>query len=369
MRGSAHVRRGLRPRRAYDGLKVENRKAIVKRFGSANEIQIVTEPIPVPQTGEVRVKIEAATVSNTDTLIRKGIYPLLKKKPPLTMGYDFVGVIDRLGEEVSSFTVGDRVADLCQTGGNANYIVREAGSLARVPTYIDPAQAACLILSGMTAYQIFKHYSKVKPGDTFLIHGGSGAVGHTLLQLCQIHKVEAVTTASKNKHGRLAGYGAKTLDYRAPNYYEDLEKAAKGGFDAAFDFTNQRSFDRSFRLLKPGGRLTTCGILTKAQKILRKNPFNFLGFGLAFGWMMVKLAWWDRFSDKEAKFFGIVNSKRDFPERFQEDLDELIALLSAGKLTPYIHEVLGLDEVPTGHRLLEEGKVVGQIVIKMDNDA
>lgn len=194
-------------------------KIVLHQFGGSDVLHLETNhPVPEPGPGEVRVLIEAATVSNTDTLVRKVIYPLLKDKPPFTPGYDFVGRVDKLGVGVSRFRVGDRVADICQTGGYATYLCRPASELLTMADDIATIDAACLVLSGITAYQIFKHAAAVQPGESFLVHGGSGAVGSRLLQLCRQYSVRAVTTASASKHPALAQYGAVMIDYHADDY-------------------------------------------------------------------------------------------------------------------------------------------------------
>jgi NADPH:quinone reductase len=88
---------------------MKNKKAIITEFGKPSVIQIVEENIPEPNANEARIKFEASTVSATDIFIRKGIYPLLKQKPPFTLGYDFVGIVDKVGERVINVKKGDRV--------------------------------------------------------------------------------------------------------------------------------------------------------------------------------------------------------------------------------------------------------------------
>ena len=215
--------------------------AVLRAFGSPDHIAATTTSLPQPEPHEARIRIEASTISATDTIIRKGLYPLLKDKPPFTLGYDFVGVVEVIGESVSNVRVDDRVADLCQVGGNTTHICRPGETLLRVPKDIEAELASPMILSGMTAYQIFKHHAKVNKGDSFLIHGGSGAVGTTLLQLCQLNGVRTVTTASRAKHDVIRTLADVIIDYRAADYDEQLRHHAHGGFDAVLDFTNHKS--------------------------------------------------------------------------------------------------------------------------------
>lgn len=342
---------------------MKNKKAIIKEFGKPSVIQIVEENIPEPQKGEARIKIEASTVSATDIFIRKGIYPLLKQKPPLTLGYDFVGIIDKVGDGVTNVKVGDRVCSIVMVGGNANFICIASTKLTIIPNDVDAHQAACFALSGISAYQMFTHLAKVQQRQRILIHGGSGAIGDTLLQLGKINNCEMVATASANKHDLIKSYGAVVIDYNSPNYFSELKSNSADGFDAIFDFTNQTSFNNDIKLLKKGGTLVTYAVFTSSLKMEKKTFFNFMAFGIDFGKMMVKLFFWNKFSGKKAVFYGSGDSKKAEPARHTADMNKLFELLKGGLVKPKIFKVFGLDDVKEAHQILQEGKVQGQIII------
>jgi NADPH:quinone reductase len=342
---------------------MKNKKAIIKEFGKPSVIQIVEENIPEPIKGEARIKIEASTVSSTDIFIRKGIYPLLKQKPPFTLGYDFVGIVDKIGEGVTNVKVGDKVCSIVMVGGNSNFICVAATELAIIPKEAEANLAVCFALSGISAYQMFTHFAKVKEGQRILIHGGSGAIGDMLLQLGKLKNCEMVATASTNKHDLIKSYGAVAIDYNAPNYFASLKDYSANGFDAVFDFTNQASFSNDIKLLKKGGTLVTYAVFTSALKIEKKTFFNFMAFGMDFGKMMMKLMFWNKFSGKNATFYGSSDSKKADHARHTADMNTLFELLKSGQIKPTIFKVLGLDDVMQAHQLLQDGKVQGQIVI------
>ena len=342
---------------------MHNKQVVIHEFGGPKVIKIETGPLPEPKPGEVRVRIEATSAGATDTTIRKGIYPLLKDKPPFTLGYDFVGMVDKLGEGVTELKLGDRVADMPQIGANANYICRSASSVICIPNLADAAEAVCLVLAWMTAYQMLTHFAEVQPGHSVLIHGGSGAVGNALLQLGKVIGLRMVATASANKQDMLTAHGATAINYQAGDYEGQLRHAAGVGFDAAFDATHHQSFNHSFRLLKPGGKFITYGTFSMAQSIQKRTAPNFMKFGASFGLLMAKLALWNSLPNgKSARFFGIVDSKTNQPERFRKDLNHLFDLLAQNKIKPTIHERLTLDEAVRAHQLLDAGQVRGQLV-------
>jgi NADPH:quinone reductase-like Zn-dependent oxidoreductase len=132
-----------------------NRVVQLRRFGGPEELEVVDAPLPAAGRREVRVRVLASSVEYTDVVIRRHLYPqTMSRRPPFVLGYDVVGEIDQLGEGVSGFRLGDRVADMTVLGSNAAYRTLRADELTRVPAGVDEAEAAALILSWTTAYQL-----------------------------------------------------------------------------------------------------------------------------------------------------------------------------------------------------------------------
>lgn len=345
---------------------MKNKSVIIKSFGTVNQIEIQDKVIPEPEFGKVLVQIEASTLTSTDLTIRKGLYPLLKTPPPFTLGYDFVGRIIKLGKNVDKFEIGDRVAGISQIGGHGKFICFNENELLQINSHLDSEVIAPLVLSGMTAYQMFKYCAKVKTGDKFLVHGGSGSVGNILLQICKANGITTVATASRRKTDFIKENGGLALDYTSPSYSNNLKRIVNGGFDAALDFTNQESINRSFRLLKKGGRMILAGLLSTQKKMDEKTFWNFLKFGLEFGGMMIKKSIWNTFTSKKVYFFGIIDSRKDYPERYQNDFNELINMVEKGQII--IHKkVYALENARQAHIDLETGKTMGNIVFTNKN--
>ncbi|HET9833561.1 MAG TPA: alcohol dehydrogenase catalytic domain-containing protein [Vicinamibacterales bacterium] len=155
-----------------------NRVVQVSRFGNPDGLEVVDAPVPTAGRGEVRVHVLASSLQYTDTLIRRHLYPqTARRRPPFVMGYDVVGEIDQVGDGVHGFEVGDRVADMTVIGSNATYRTLRAADLTGVPPDVDAAEAATLILSWMTAYQLLHRAAHVQRGQRALVHGAAGAVG------------------------------------------------------------------------------------------------------------------------------------------------------------------------------------------------
>src|SRR3954454_20468558 len=180
-----------------------NRVVQVRRFGGPDELEAVDAPLPAAGPGEVRVRVLASSVNYTDVLIRRHLYPqTMRSRPPFVLGYDVVGEIDQLGDGVRDFQVGDRVADMTVIGSNVTYRTLRADHLTRVPPDLDAAEAATLILSWMTAYQLLHRAARVQPGQRVLVHGAAGAVGQALLVLGKQAGLE-LWGAARGEHAAL----------------------------------------------------------------------------------------------------------------------------------------------------------------------
>src|SRR5262249_22094046 len=146
-------------------------------------------------------------------------------------GYDVVGEIDQLGDDVRGFQLGDRVADMTVVGSNAAYRTLRADDLTRVPAEVDAAEAAALILGWTTAYQLLHRAAQVQRGQRVLVQGAAGAVGQALLTLGRMAGLQLWGTARGGHAGLVRELGATPIDYQR----EDFTRVLPGGVDVVFD--------------------------------------------------------------------------------------------------------------------------------------
>src|SRR6476660_10209729 len=191
----------------------------IARFGGPEVLELAEQPtIPDPGPGEVRIKVLAAGTGFTDTFIRRGRYPDFKGPLPFTPGYDLVGVVEQTGRDVSVPRVGQIVADLCVVGGYAQYAIRPARFLVQVPEGIDLAEAVCIPLAYLTAFQMLTRYRHLPPGATILAVGASGTVGTALLDLARHLGLKAIGTCSAASLSTVERFGAAAIDYRVGDF-------------------------------------------------------------------------------------------------------------------------------------------------------
>lgn len=323
------------------------KSVIATKTGGPEVLQVIENDLRLPSAGEARVKILAAPVCLPDVEARYGRSPF-KPKLPFVPGYAIIGMVEAIGEGVTKAAVGDRVAALTVYGGYAEYIFLGEEQLIPVPTTLDPAEAAPLILNYIVAYQTLHRSAKVKAGDNVLIIGASGGIGTAFLQLGRLANLTMYGIASKSKHHILTEYGATPIDYRTQDFVEVIRKAEPDGLDAVFDGVGGEYIQRGFSLLRRGGVY-----VGYANPLSLARTLRFLG-------QVILLYLWP--NGRSAKYYGTGSSLLN-RRPFLEDWAALFQLLEEGKIKPVIEKKFPILEAAQANGLLESGKVTGNVVL------
>ena len=334
------------------------KRVIINQFGGRDVLEMVeAEKLPEPGPGEVRVKVLVTSAAFTDVMIRKGMYPEVKETPPFALGYDLVGVVDKLGDGATRFKVGQRVADMTVIGAYSEFICLPENRLTPVPDGLDPAEAVSMILTYVTAYQLLNRAANVRHGQRIVVHGAGGAVGTALLQLGRLMDLEMYGTASAAKQDLVARLGATPIDYQTEDFAARIPQTAIEGLDAAFDHIGGKNFKKSFSLLRKGGSLVAYGFYNAVTGRGGSIPLDFLRLKM---WHMLP-------NGRSAMFYSIGALRRKHPEWFSEDLDRLFDLLEQGKIRPIIAKRMPLGDVRRAHELIEKGAVQGKIILTVSD--
>jgi len=331
-----------------------NQVVQLERFGGPEGLHVVDAPLPTAGRGEVRVRVIASSVEYTEVTIRRHVYPWVRRRPPFVMGYTVVGEIDQLGEGVQGFALGDRVADMTVLGSNASYRTLRADHLTRVPPGVDAAEAASLILSWMTAYQLLHRTARVQRGQRVLVQGAAGAVGQALTVLGKMAGLEIWGTARGAHAALVRELGATPIDYQR----EDVTRVLPGGFDVIFDGIGEDGFRRSLAALARDGLLCAYGYTAAVQA--QRRPRTML--------MWMARLYLNRWlpGGKRARAYSINVLRVRHPAWFKEDLEHLFGLLATGAIHPHVAERIAFDEVAEAHRRLEVGGLEGKLVLCPD---
>jgi len=219
--------------------------------GSAEVLDARERRLELPGHGEVQVSVEAAGVAYADIVMRRGLYP--GHRPPITLGYDFVGHIEHIGDGVTGFSVGQRVAAVTIYGSYATRRNVEARWVVPAPVGADACALVAGALNGVTASQLFR-IAGVLAGEWVLVHGAAGGVGSLLLDLARLTGVRAIGVASHKKAHAVIARGAVPIDYASADVVERVMAISGGGVAAAFDHIGGSHFKSiSMRSLKPAG--------------------------------------------------------------------------------------------------------------------
>ena len=235
-----------------------NRRIVVRRYGGPDLMTVIEEPLPDPGPGDVRVRILVAGVGYPDVLIREGTYPG-GPKPPFTPGYEFIGIVDKLGTGVEVFKVGQRVGAISVYGSHADYLCVPAWWLVPVPDGLDPAEAAIVVFNYVTAYQMLHRTARVRQGERLLVHGAAGGVGTAVLQLGRLAGLELYGTGSETQIGVISALGATPIDYTKGSFVERIRELTGDGVDVVLDGVGGSVALGSYRALRRGGRLVMYG--------------------------------------------------------------------------------------------------------------
>lgn len=334
---------------------LKNHRVVVSRHGGPEVLKMVEEDLPEPGADEVRVKVLAAGVSAYDLMFRSSGSLPGTPRVPFTLGVDVVGVVDKLGEGVTTFELGQPVAGatfyLGGIGGYAEFICLPSSEVVPVPVDVDPCEAVCLVANYLTAYMAMHGIAKMQRGESILVQGAAGGVGTALLELGKLAGLEMYGTASKYNHELVSALGATPIDYRAENFVERIRDLTSDGVDAVFDpIGGTRQLWRSNQALRKGGRLVWFGVAATKKDGLRVIPFTMLTV------FILKL---------------IPNGKQMLttPDLgkdnawYQKTLMELLDLLAEGKIKPIVAERIPLAEAARAHELLERGGYAGKVVL------
>ncbi len=302
--------------------------AFIERFGGPEVIQYGDLPDPVAGPGEVVIDIVAATVNAADWKVRLGDYK--HTKFPLILGRDFSGIVSAVGEGVDDLRVGDAVFGVCaagQEGAYAEKIAVKAAIVAKKPDGISHVDAAALALTGLTAISAVEETLKLQPGETILIQGGAGGVASFAIQLAKHIGARVVTTASAANHDYVRSLGAdEVIDYNAADFTNVVKNC-----DAVFETVGGDVAQKSFAVLKPGGRAAFIASGPQAPKPDRDD----------------------------------VQSLRPPVGRARKPLERIAELFQAGAIrTPEI-KFYRLSEAVDAHRLSESRHFRGKLVFQV----
>jgi NADPH:quinone reductase-like Zn-dependent oxidoreductase len=303
----------------------------IHEYGGPDALRFEDAPIPVPGPGEALIRVQATSVNPFDCAMRAGYVRSYFELPmPYIPGLDIAGVVEGLGEGVTGFNTGDRVfarGGLSRDGANAEFAVAPASDMALMPASLDAIHAAALPHVCLTAWQALFELAQLSEGQTVLIHGAGGGVGHVAAQLAKARGATVIGTTSRNPDLLRELSCDGIVDYTA----EPFEATVKG-VDVVLDTVGGETQERSWSVLKPGGILVS----------LIQQP-----------------------SPETAAAHGVRQAMVYSAPPIGPTLEEVARLVEAGKLRPIVSEVMPLSDIRRAHEMLEARHTRGKIVLQV----
>jgi NADPH:quinone reductase-like Zn-dependent oxidoreductase len=284
----------------------------------------------MPDALQVLVGVKAASVNPVDIKICDGQYPAVKEdRLPYMLGRDVSGIVETCGAQATQYEIGDEVLGMVIIwgGGYAEKVVLDQNALALKPRSIDHLQAAAIPLAGLTAWQGLFRRGQLKKGQTALIHGGSGGVGHFAIQFAKATGAHVLATVSTENVDFARRLGPDVvIDYKTQRFEEQAEN-----IDMVFDLIDGETRERSWDLLKCGGVLVST--LTEP-------------------------------SQEKAEEYR-VRALRYTVEPDAINLAGIVKLVAAGKVRPHVQEAFRLEDAAEAMGIVEHGGPAGKIVLSI----
>ncbi|PCF97603.1 zinc-dependent alcohol dehydrogenase family protein [Vreelandella nigrificans] len=300
---------------------------ILKAFGGPESFELSEVPKPVPQAGQVLVRVHATSINPLDYQVRRGDYPDLVPLPAIT-GHDVSGVVEAVGPGVTSFVPGDEVWYTPQIfdgpGSYAEYHVAAESIIGKKPPSLSHLEAASLTLVGGTVWEALVVRAALRVGESILVHGGAGGVGHVAIQVAKAMGARVFATVREANFEFARSLGADVvIDYRKEDYVDAILRETGGhGVDVVFDTIGGDTLSRSPDALAQLGRVVSIVDIAQPQNLVE--------------------AW-----GKNASYHFV------FTRQNRGKLDELSALIARGQLQPHVGAVYSLADIPDAHALLE----------------
>jgi NADPH:quinone reductase-like Zn-dependent oxidoreductase len=315
------------------------------RLGAVEDFAVEDRPVGAPQAGEILLRVEATALGFVDALVMRGLYQV---RPPLPFvpGGEIVGRVEAVGDGVTGFAPGQRVASWQFGGGLAERAIVSAASSVAVPGALEAASASALILDFLTAYYGLFDRGGYRPGQSLLVTGASGGVGSAAVQLAHASGGIVVGLASgEAKMRHVAALGADlVLDYRDPDWRARLKDRHPAGVDRVFDPVGGPLFEACFRSLAKRGRHLVVGFASGDG--IPKLPAN------------LPLLKSGELAGVDARYLG-----ESDPARVRTILEIIFGLAERKRISAVIDRTFALADAPAAFESLASATRIGKVVV------
>jgi NADPH2:quinone reductase len=319
-------------------------KAIqVSQNGGPEQLVLADIPVPTPGPGQVLVKVAASGVNFIDVYFRIGLY---KADLPFTPGMEAAGTVEAVGEGVTDFAPGDRVAYAMTRGSYAEYALVPAATLVKTPDNLDLTMAASIMLQGMTAHYLTHSTFPLQKGHTALVHAAAGGTGALIVQMAKMLGARVIATAGADaKAERARSVGAdECIVYTQQDFEAEARRLTDGkGVDVVYDSVGAATFQKSLNSLRPRGMMVSFGNASGAVPAVEPLLLS-----------------------QKGSLFLTRPTLATYCLTREELLwrsGDVLRWLASGALKQHIHQRYALGDAPLAHRDLEGRVTAGKLLL------
>jgi NADPH:quinone reductase len=322
------------------------RAVFVTRHGGPEVLELREHDPGEPEIQQVRVRVEAAGVNFVDTYMRSGVYP---RPVPFPAGLEGAGVVERVGDGVSSLAPGTRVAWAQVPGSYATHVLAPAAALVRIPSAVASDVAAAAMLQGMTAHYLVHGVRATRAGDTALVHAAAGGTGQLLVQLLKqvgAYVIGTCSTDAKEQLARAAG-ADEVIRYTERDFAAEAKRLTGGrGVDVVYDSVGRTTFEGSLSSLRPRGLCVLFGQSSGAPPPLDPQRLNQGG---------------SLFLTRPTLAHYIATR-----EELEHRAGEVLSAVAMGALRVRIDQRFALEDAAQAQRVLEARESSGKVLLTTD---
>lgn len=321
--------------------------AVFQDFGKADVLRLAEVPVPEIRPTDLLVRVRAAGVNRADLLQRQGVYGTETYGDSPLLGLELAGEVVDVGGAVTGFRPGDRVMAITGGGAYAEVARVDQALAVHMPDHLGFIEAAAVMESFVTAYEVVGHLAGLGTGQTMLVHAAAGGVGSAMVQVARALGGHVLATAGASRLDDVLSLGAEAVvDYRSGDFEAEARRFTTGrGLDAVVDFIGGDTLAANLRSLRPGGILVQVGLMGGGGDasiplgLLLHNHLRLVGTVMK-----------SRQPDE----------KRAMVRRFA---DRMLPLVASGTLRAVVSQVFPLAHVVQAHETMERGGGFGKIVL------
>lgn len=337
------------------------RQIWISKAGPPEVLELREGADPLPRSGELRIRVEAAGVNFADIAGRLGIYPDLPPMP-VVPGYEVAGRVDAVGDGVGTDWTGRDVFALTRFGGYSDVVCVPEAQVYTRPPELGVELAAALPVNYLTAWQLIVVMGSLHAGETVLVHSAGGGVGIAAIQIARHLGAHVIGTASAGKHEFLHSLGVEhCIDYTREDFEARVRDLTSGrGVELALDAVGGSSFARSFRALAPTGRLGMFGN-SGAASGKQRSLISLIGNVARMPWLTFNPL--TLINSNKAAFGVNLGHLWDEQDRVMRWMESLLELVSKGVVKPVVAERFPFDRAAEAHHYIQDRKNIGKVLL------